>query len=149
VIFAGYGGRKVSEKNNKMKVFLDANPGIKSRITSTFYFDSYSPEEMVEIFMRIAKTQNYKVDASVGPMIAEHFKTRVDDDNFGNGREARSLLETSVLFAASRVLQEGKTKYTKEEMQTITREDVAAAIAQVNQGERIRNAGLGKRIGFN
>jgi SpoVK/Ycf46/Vps4 family AAA+-type ATPase len=149
VIFAGYGGRKVSEKNNKMKAFLDANPGIKSRITSTIYFDSYSPEEMVEIFMRIARTQNYKVDEAVRPMIAEYFKTRVDDDNFGNGREARSLLETSVVFAASRVLQEGKTKYTKEEMQTITREDVAAAIAQVSQAERVQNAAHGRKIGFN
>ena len=30
-----------------MRNFFDANPGIKSRITSTIYFESYSPEEMV------------------------------------------------------------------------------------------------------
>lgn len=149
VIFAGYGGRKVNEKNNKMKDFLDANPGIKSRITSTFYFDSYNAQEMVEIFMRIAKTQKYKVDNSVCPMIAEHFQNRINDDNFGNGREARSLLETSVVFAANRILSEGKKKYTKEEMQTITYEDVAAAIAQTNQAEQVQNVAHGRRIGFN
>jgi hypothetical protein len=149
VIFAGYGGRKVNEKNNKMKDFLDANPGIKSRITSTFYFDSYNAQEMVEIFMRIAKTQKYKVDNSVCPMIAEHFQNRINDDNFGNGREARSLLETSVVFAANRILSEGKKKYTKEEMQTITYEDVEAAIAQTNQAEQVQNVAHGRRIGFN
>ena len=46
IIFAGYGGKNVSEKDNRMQAFLDANPGIKSRITSTFYFDSYSADEM-------------------------------------------------------------------------------------------------------
>jgi hypothetical protein len=149
VIFAGYGGRKVNEKNNKMKDFLDANPGIKSRITSTFYFDSYNAQEMMEIFMRIAKTQKYKVDNSVCPMIAKHFQNRINDDNFGNGREARSLLETSVVFAANRILSEGKKKYTKEEMQTITYEDVAAAIAQTNHAEQVQNVAHGRRIGFN
>jgi SpoVK/Ycf46/Vps4 family AAA+-type ATPase len=148
VIFAGYGGRKVNERNNKMKDFLDANPGIKSRITSTIYFDSYSAPEMVEIFMRIAQNQKYKVAEAVRPILAEHFAKRLDDDNFGNGREARSLLETSVVYAANRIFREDKKKYTKEEMQTITYEDVAAAIAQVEQAEQIQNAEHGRRIGF-
>lgn len=46
MIFAGYGGTDVDEKNNKMKEFIDANPGIKSRINSTFYFPSYTAPEM-------------------------------------------------------------------------------------------------------
>ena len=41
VIFAGYGGPKVREKDNKMKVFLDANPGIKSRICRQLCFQTY------------------------------------------------------------------------------------------------------------
>jgi SpoVK/Ycf46/Vps4 family AAA+-type ATPase len=148
VIFAGYGGGKVNEKNNKMKDFLDANPGIKSRITSTIYFDSYNAQEMVEIFMRIAKNQKYKVDDSVRTILAGHFAKRVGDENFGNGREARSLLETSVVFAANRILVKDKNKYTKEEMQTITYDDVAAAIAQVEQAELTQNAMLARRMGF-
>ncbi|MEI3283331.1 MAG: AAA family ATPase [Enterocloster sp.] len=52
VIFAGYGGTDVDEKNNKMKEFIDANPGIKSRINSTFYFPSYTAPEMAEIFQK-------------------------------------------------------------------------------------------------
>jgi AAA+ superfamily predicted ATPase len=148
VIFAGYGGRKVSEKNNKMKDFLDANPGIKSRITSTIYFDSYNAQEMVEIFMRIAKNQKYKVDERTRPIIEGHFKKRVSDDNFGNGREARSLLETSVLFAANRIFKDDKKKYTKEEMQTITYDDVAAAIEQVEKAEMVQNPVHSTMFGF-
>ena len=49
IIFAGYGG-DVDEKDNRMQTFLNSNPGIKSRITSTFNFKSYSAKEMIEIF---------------------------------------------------------------------------------------------------
>lgn len=120
VIFAGYGGKKTTEKNNKMKDFLDANPGIKSRITSTIYFDSYTPKEMVQIFYKIAENQHYYVEENVKGMVYAHFQKRIQDENFGNGREARSLLETAVVFAAERVLEEKKKRYTKADMQTIT-----------------------------
>lgn len=148
VIFAGYGGRKVTEKNNKMKAFLDANPGIKSRITSTIYFDSYAPEEMVKIFFHIAGQQNYIVEESVANEVRKHFEKRVMDENFGNGREARSLLETSVIYAASRVFALEKKKYTNLDMRTILAEDVKKAIAEVEESDGIRNVKNTKAIGF-
>lgn len=149
VIFAGYGGNKVSEKNNKMKDFLDANPGIKSRITSTIYFDSYSPEEMGQIFFKIAENQEYHVDEAARALVVSYFQKRVGDENFGNGREARSLLENSVVFAATRVFEEDKKQYTKVEMQTITCGDVKKAIQQLEAAESIQNPhSMGRMIGF-
>jgi SpoVK/Ycf46/Vps4 family AAA+-type ATPase len=149
VIFAGYGGRMVNEKNNKMKDFLDSNPGIKSRITSTIYFDSYTPEQMADIFMNIAGNQKYIVDENARGMVVSHFTARIKDENFGNGREARSLLETAVVYAANRVFKDDKKQYTKEELQTITCEDIAAAIKQVEKADLDRYASVRMRkIGF-
>ena len=148
VIFAGYGGEKVSEKNNKMKAFLDANPGIKSRITSTIYFDSYSPKEMIEIFFQIAKNQNYVIDETVKDMLEEHFEKRVHADNFGNGREARSLLETSVIFAAKRLFAKDKAKYKKSDMQNLTYEDVKQAILYTEKADVVQKGAGPKKIGF-
>ncbi|MBR4027411.1 MAG: AAA family ATPase [Lachnospiraceae bacterium] len=148
IIFAGYGGKNVNEKNNKMKAFLDANPGIKSRITSTIYFDSYTPEEMVNIFFHIAKKQNYIVEESVAEAVRKHFEKRVLDENFGNGREARSLLETAVVYTANRIFGLEKKTYSKADMKHITEEDVRKAIRQVEEGEEIRNAKKMKMIGF-
>lgn len=149
VIFAGYGGKMVSEKNNKMKDFLDANPGIKSRITSTIYFDSYSPEEMGQIFFKIAENQEYHVEEAARALVISHFEKRTRDENFGNGREARSLLENAVVFAASRVLEDGKKKYSREEMQTITYGDVEKAVQQTEAAELVQNpSGKGTMIGF-
>lgn len=147
IIFAGYGGRNVDERDNKMSVFLDANPGIKSRITSTFFFDSYTADEMVQIFMRIAGNGNYKVQPSAAEIVKDFFAERVNDRAFGNGREARALLENAVLFAARRMMVPKKEQYTAEELITLSIEDVKAAIEKMRMG-----FGMGKskhrQIGF-
>ena len=149
VIFAGYGGKKVNDKNNKMKDFLDANPGIKSRITSTIYFESYSPDEMVEIFFRLAENSHYFLEENCREMLRAHFETRVLDDNFGNGREARSLLETAVIYTAGRVLAQNKKNYTRKEMQTIICEDVRKAIERSVYAENIQSfRQMPKAFGF-
>lgn len=148
VIFAGYGGKKVSERNNKMKAFLDANPGIKSRITSTIYFDSYTSEEMVKIFYKIAENQNYIVEEGVAPLIKKYFETRVNDENFGNGREARSLLETTTKYVAKRVVSQGKKKYTPNDMKYLYVQDVEKAICQTEQMNQAQYGGDREKIGF-
>lgn len=148
VIFAGYGGRDVSERNNKMHDFINANPGIKSRITSTFYFSSYSAEEMVEIFMNHAKMQKYVVEKDAQQHLQTYFARRVKDENFGNGREARSLLETCVVYAAKRVLSDGKKKYSAQELKQIKTEDVCAAIAKSMEFNDVQSLKKGREIGF-
>ena len=148
VIFAGYGGGKVSEKNNKMRAFIDSNPGIKSRINSTFYFESYTAEEMVQIFYQIAKNQNFIVGPEAKDILKECFSTRVSDENFGNGREARSLLENSVVYMAKRVLAENKRKYSDKEMKQITVDDIRTAICQTKRANQVQNARNVTKIGF-
>ncbi len=129
VILAGYGGKYVTERNDKMKLFLDANPGIRSRITHTFLFDSYRPEDMVEIFYRQAENMHFSVDGSARDSLREYFSERTGDRNFGNGREARSLLESSVVFAARRVMKAEKDSYKSGELKTLETGDIEAAIA--------------------
>ena len=91
VIFAGYGGRKLSPKDNKMFQFLQENPGISSRIGYTVYFDSYSAEEMVNIVHRLAETDSLIFSRKFDDRIREYFEKRVSAHDFGNGREARVL----------------------------------------------------------
>lgn len=147
IIFAGYGGNKLDQKDNRMQAFLDANPGIKSRITSTFYFDSYSADEMVQIFLRIAENSNYKVQPGTGEIVREFFKRRVCDKDFGNGREARALLENAVLFAARRTMEQKKDSYTESELRALTVEDVKAAAEKMSQSYGM-NQRERQRIGF-
>ncbi len=148
VMFAGYGGMHVAEKDNKMKQFLKANPGIRSRINSTIYFDSYTPQEMVEIVHRHAENQEYILTHEADDMICEYFAARVNEKDFGNGREARSLLENITKFAASRTMKLGESQITKKTLQQLCLEDVKAALEQqrnayLNQQGRVR-----ERMGF-
>ena len=103
-------------KDNKMKVFLDANPGIKSRINSTIYFESYTPEEMVSIVHRQAENMQYVLDNNADGAILEYFRERTQKRDFGNGREARSLVEQCMTFAARRVMGISEKRITKKMM---------------------------------
>lgn len=145
VFFAGYGGLDVSEKDNRMKEFIDGNPGLKSRINSTIYFQSYTPDEMVEILHCQAKTFKFKIDRNVDSLVREHFARRVKDSNFGNGREARSLLENATLFAATRVMKLPENKRTKKAYETITYDDIRRAIERI-EGSNVFQTGKKDRV---
>ena len=102
VIFAGYGGDDISEKDNRMQEFLDANPGIRSRISYIVNFPSYSVEEMITIIHHIAKERGLKMTHAADEEIKNYYATRINDRTFGNGREARVFVENAERFLAQR-----------------------------------------------
>ena len=148
VIFAGYGGKDVSAKDNKMLQFLNANPGIRSRINSTIYFESYNPKQMVDIVYRQAKNGNFKLAPEAEQLIYDYFETRYQLPDFGNGREARSLLENITMQAASRIMPLSSAKHTKKAMQELTYEDVEAAIQFAKQANEMQQGRQATKCGF-
>ena len=104
IIFAGYGG-DIDDKHNKMKKFLDENPGISSRITFTVNFSSYNEYEMLDIFELLARNANYRLEEGWREILVEFFKERINAPNFGNGREARRQLEHSMSIAAQKYIE--------------------------------------------
>lgn len=148
VIFAGYGGIHVDSKNNKMKKFIDANPGIKSRINSTIYFESYDPDAMLQIVHSIARKQKYQLTHQCDEEIKAYFANRVKDVNFGNGREARSLLEHIVTQAASRLAGKSLDKLDKKTLSQLTREDVQCAIRRMEKDSLMQTGKTRSKLGF-
>ncbi len=133
VIFAGYGGKSVSKKNNLMKKFLEANPGISSRINSTVFFDSYSSENMVEIVHRLADLSTLSFPKDQDKVIADYFSTRVDAEDFGNGREARVFLEQCERSVAERISHMDKNDVTDNDLNTVTGDDIRYAISELKE----------------
>lgn len=149
VMFAGYGGMGVAPDDNLMKIFIDSNPGLKSRINSTIYFDSYSPEQMVEIVHIQAKNQGFILNRRVDSEILAYFKERVKNRNFGNGREARSLLENAMVFAAVRVNKIPTGKIKKRQLQEITVSDIRKALERMRKSNQMQMGRSEKReMGF-
>jgi SpoVK/Ycf46/Vps4 family AAA+-type ATPase len=148
VLFAGYGGKNVQDKDNKMNQFLNANPGIRSRINSTIFFNSYTPDEMVEIVHRQAKNQKYVLSHDADELIRTYFEERVKATDFGNGREARSLLENITMKAAVRTMANQDSQITKTMLQKLTAEDVKLALSQIRSSYRQQLGRRGKEYGF-
>lgn len=148
VLFAGYGGMDVSGRDNRMKQFLDMNPGIKSRINTTMYFASYQADQMVEIFRRKAKEGGYLTGRGVDRLVRAYFEKRVGARDFGNGREARSLLENAAAEAASRMLELPEEEITDRMLQEIRAADVKRAVEKLEAGTAVQTGAVARRIGF-
>ena len=145
IIFAGYGGKKVSREHNKMIQFIEANPGLKSRINTTIYFDSYEPDVMVQITHHLASASGLTVSTDCDPLIRNYFAQRMRKNDFGNGREARSLLEQCQVALAGRLLKEN----AKEELDysLITKDDVADTIRALSE-MNCQQQGVSAKFGY-
>jgi SpoVK/Ycf46/Vps4 family AAA+-type ATPase len=139
VLFAGYGGIDVDDKDNLMKGFIASNPGLKSRINSTVFFKSYTPDEMVEIVHILARTQQFSLTKSADEDLRAYFAERVRDRNFGNGREARSLLQNATIFAAKRTRDIKAVRSARNRLQAITASDIRQAIQRQRRSTAMQN----------
>ena len=94
IIFAGY--------TEEMQDFLESNPGLDSRIPNKFYFDDYSPKEIVQI------TKDMLEDDEVHPEDPEYFDKRIaslyrNDFDTGNARWSRNIAQGLELQMAKRI----------------------------------------------
>lgn len=114
VIVAGYPER--------MDEFLRANPGLRSRFSKTIHFDDYTPDELVEIFVRLAKSAGYECPEDTTSVLATRFAHAARDESFGNARLVRQGFEDAVMRQAGRM---ARSTPTREEMAVLLPEDVA------------------------
>ena len=100
VILAGY------EKD--MEEFLSFNPGLKSRFSNTIHFSDYSPYEMYEIAINIAKSKGYRISKNVKNELIELFvKNQISGKNdLGNARFVRNIVENAILDASKKYLDD-------------------------------------------
>lgn len=112
VIFAGY--------KNEMQTFLNANPGLRSRINFHIDFPDYTYEELLQIAEQMAKQKHYVIEASCTPILLEHIETEKVDESFGNARVVRNIIDDAIRRKATRL---AGTNFTKEEAAILTPED--------------------------
>jgi SpoVK/Ycf46/Vps4 family AAA+-type ATPase len=85
VIVAGY--------PNEMRNFIAANPGLESRFTRTIEFPSYEPTELAQILRLMAKQQGYELPDALDSKLIPYVQDRRRQENWGNAREMRTMLE--------------------------------------------------------
>lgn len=88
LILAGY--------TNEIKKLIQSNPGFESRIKDFLVFQDYNNEELKEIFINMARDNNFVVDASAIDKLEERFERERNLSSFGNGRTARNILDECI-----------------------------------------------------
>lgn len=116
VIVAGY--------SEEMKTFIKSNPGLESRFTQYFHFPDYSAEEMIEIFVRLVASRDYKLTDEALSLAKEQLVEieRQKVDNFANAREVRNYFQKLLLCQGERLSTLATP--SKNDLMTITFEDV-------------------------
>lgn len=113
VIAAGY--------RDKMETFLSSNPGLQSRFARFVDFPDYSPDELTEIFERLAIGAGYRLDADALTRVTQIVSGAYADrgENFGNARLVRNLFEAAVGRQADRLA----------ELRRVSRDDLCNLVA--------------------
>ncbi len=139
VIVAGYDGL--------MDQFIHSNPGLESRFNRYLHFDDYSAEEMLAILDLQLKKGQYQLTDEARQAVKDYIvAANTSSIAFGNARGVRNIFERLLVAQANRLAQDGNV--TRDELMTITEQDVAAAraadekmvAAQKAQAELIRSA---------
>lgn len=101
IIFAGY--------TKEMYEFLQVNSGLQSRIPTTFDFEDYTPDEIVEIGLLGLHKQGYQVNKALYADVVKLSYTRSNDNS--NGRWVRNFNEKLLRQVSTRVARDGSSDY--------------------------------------
>jgi len=116
VIAAGY--------TDEMERFINSNPGLKSRFSRYFYFNHYTPDELIKIFNIFADNVEFKLSSDAADKLKEliiHFYN-IRSRNFGNARFVRNVFDKIVQNQADRLAS--LASLTNELLCEVTAEDI-------------------------
>jgi ATP-dependent Clp protease ATP-binding subunit ClpA len=118
VIAAGY--------KDKMEEFMQINPGLASRFTHKLQIDDYNEDELLAIFKGMAQKEQYQLSPTAEFKLLDKIYRLVvnKNENWGNAREMRNLLDSTIQKLSERVSQMPPDLATKETYQIIQPEDI-------------------------
>lgn len=132
VIFAGY--------PEPMQEFLDRNPGMKSRIAFQVPFEDYTVDELIDITKLIVSDKGMTITESALEKLRKNYESVSTDEDYGNGRYVRKMIEEAEMNHAERLFELDETEITDDLLVAIEEEDIPQI--QCNKNSAIT------RIGF-
>lgn len=134
VVFAGY--------PEKMRDFLAQNEGLRSRIAFHLDFPDYTPEELMQIMDKMLKDKQFVITDEARDKLFNIFKRVHKQEEYGNGRFVRNLLEQAVNRQAARISKEAGKDISREVLFELRAEDFDTNIVRRYEKEK------GLKIGF-
>lgn len=116
VVVAGY--------TEPMNIFIESNPGLRSRFNRYFYFNHFNPTELFEIFESFCLKSDFIISDDAKEKLKDTFDLLYESKNerFGNARVVRNLFEKCIQNQANRIVK--LKKITNKVLKTLTEEDI-------------------------
>ena len=110
--------------DEKMKEFLEQNEGLASRIAFHLNFPDYSPVELTQILDLMLEKSEYRMDERTREKCFSICADACREENYGNGRFVRNLLDHAIMRQADRLIREHQNgTLEKEEACLLTADD--------------------------
>ncbi|MGE0404391.1 MAG: AAA family ATPase [Kofleriaceae bacterium] len=109
VIVAGY--------PQAMQRFVDANSGMKSRISRHIEFPDFTEEELEQVFEAMTKAKKLTFEPKILPALRQYIrraKAAAREGQWGNARSVRNMLERGIENQAGRLRKSGRP--TKQQL---------------------------------
>ena len=107
-----------------MKTFLRKNPGLRSRIAFHVPFADYSTEELCNIAHLIANRKGLNLSEGACEKMEQLFSIAQEQDNFGNGRYVRNVIEKAQMAQAVRLLDQDYDRISDRDIVTLQAKDI-------------------------
>jgi SpoVK/Ycf46/Vps4 family AAA+-type ATPase len=110
----------------EMNIFLDSNPGLRSRFDNHLIFNDFNEEDLVEIARIQMRSAGVLAEPEALKHLEAYFRFHANNRNqyFGNGRFVRKVIEKTIRNQNLRLSQVPKAERSETMMQTITLSDV-------------------------
>jgi probable Rubsico expression protein CbbX len=116
VVFAGY--------KDRMDDFFRSNPGLSSRVAHHIDFPDYDVDELMAIADLMLDQQNYVFGPGAEEAFRAYLERRVQRPRFAHGRSVRNSIDRARLRQANRLFAEGEGLLSRDELMTITPDDI-------------------------
>ncbi len=128
---------------HEMDVFLNSNPGLKSRFKMVFEFEDFMPDQLFELLQVAAARHQVEFTPEALSAMQRHLTElyRSRDKSFGNARTVNSIVEDAKMVLGVRVMTEvaPEDRRHKDTLRLVTLADVE----KVFEKRKTRTAQIG------
>jgi probable Rubsico expression protein CbbX len=121
VILAGY--------KDRMDVFFESNPGLRSRVAHHLDFADYDLEELVAIGRLMLERASYYLSDQAEAAFREYLMGRMHQPLFANARSVRNELERARLRHAHRLADDQHRHWGRDDLMRLEAEDILPGYA--------------------
>lgn len=120
----------IAGRSEKMELFVELMPRLKSRFTGEIHFDDYNAAELAQIFFNLVRESNYMLSKKSRDGVWEYFESIYNnrDKDFGNAGEVHRIFRQATINQNKRMKElMADSLYNPGMMNELTLQDIQEA----------------------